>query len=173
MEKLLYGIFFMILIFISFTFYVTGCYLRKEYKKAVVIYRKKKKIQSKYYNSKKQKVIKSRIETDIRRTIDNKQIGYARFTFEGENVKDKKLTKERMKIVGVLDGNLIANNLVSSNDRCLFIKVGNKFLICDLFRTNKILLNGIPIDNTCEIRYGDYVEIGEITFQFNNIQFVA
>lgn len=168
--KILSGIFFIIILFVSFSIYYTLVYLRNEYRKALSAYRKRREAQCNYFNSQK---VKSKVETDIRRLSDNKQIGHARFTFEREGHHSKGKGKEKLKIVGVIDGDININNLMVSNERCLFIKVNNKFLICDLFKTNKVLLNGVPINNACEIKYGDFVEIGEIMFQFNNILFVA
>ena len=172
MKIILNSIFFILILFVGFTVYYTLVYLRNEYRKAISAYKKRQEAQRNYFNSQK---VKSKVDTDIRRLSDNRQIGHARFTFEreGHHSKRKGRGKERLEIVGVIDGDININNLVASSERCLFIKVNNKFLICDLFKTNKILLNGVPINNACEIKYGDFVEIGKIMFQFNNILFVA
>lgn len=166
MEKLVLLIFTILIIFVIFTIFITAVFIRTEYEKSMLIYQKREKIRRTYYNSKKKKVAKRKEGMDAKcieeRGKINRKIDYAMFTFDGENIINK-----------MLDNNKISNSVIPSSKQCLFIKMNDKFLICNLSKTENIFLNGMPVKNVREIKYGDFVEIGELTFQFNNIWGVA
>lgn len=162
MENILWLMCIMLISFIFFTIFITVVFIRTEYEKSMLIYQKREEVRRSHYNMKNKKDVRSKRKTVVKRSNDskdiNRKIGYAMFTFDGENIINK-----------MLDNNKISNSLIPSSKQCLFIKMNDKFLICNLSKTDKIFLNGMPVKNAREIKYGDFVEIGELTFQFNNI----
>lgn len=158
-----------------YTLYETLVYLMVEYKKALVYYDKKQKKRKAYRDTKKEEVFKNVIKDNVTKIINakkiNEQIGYAMLSFVGrnENTTDTKMQKEKVNVGRSRDNDIVVNDLTVSRQQCLIVKKGYKFYICNLSNTNKTLLNGVPVDNTMEIKYGDIVEIGEITFRFNDV----
>lgn len=163
------------MVLVIYTIYETSKYLKLEYEKANNFYLKKQKRRSNYRVVKKQEFFKNTIKNNVTKIINpkdiNEQIGYAILSFKGENeqIKNTKIYKDRINIGRSHNNDVVISNDTVSRNQCLIVKKGEKFYICNLSNTNKTLLNGVPVDNTMEIRYGDIVEIGEVTFRFNNV----
>lgn len=164
-----------LIILVIYTIYETSIYLKLEYEKAISFYSKRQKKRNNYKVIKKEDVLKNTIKNNITKVINskniNEQIGYAMLSFNGKNehIKNTKIYKDRINIGRLHNNDVVINNDTVSRNQCLIVKKGEKFYICNLSNTNKTLLNGMPVDNTMEIKYGDVVEIGEITFRFNDV----
>lgn len=161
--------------YVLYTLYTTASYLRFEYKKALAYYTKKQRAKRNFRSLKKEEHFRNTIRNNITSCVNSKQIneqvGYAMLSFRGNNdfVRDTKIYKETVNIGRAQDNDIVISNQTVSRNQCLIIKKGEKFYICDVSSTNKTLLNGLPVNNTCEIKYGDIVEIGEVMFRFNDV----
>lgn len=161
--------------FVLYTIYTTAVYLEGEYRKATIYYNKKQRAKRNYRVVKKEESLGSRVRSNITKFIDskkiNEQVGYAILSFpiEGKFVNNTKIFKDKVNIGRAPDNDIVVTNLTVSREQCLIVKKGNKFFICNISKTNKTLLNGMPVDNTSEIQYGDIVEMGDVIFRFNDV----
>ena len=175
MNKLIIVIWAILIILALYTIFETYKFLKVEYAIALKHYNQKNKKFRNYTISKRNDSLKNIVKNNFTKAMDtqqiNKQIGYAMLSFQtnGVPINDEKIYKDKVSIGRAHENDIILNDRTVSREQCLIIKMENKFIICDLSSTNKTLLNGHPVNNNCEIKYGDMVEIGNVRFQFNDI----
>lgn len=175
MNKIIIIIWTILVILVLYTILETCKFLKVEYATALKNYNQKNK-QFRYFTaSKRKESLRNIVKNNFTKAIDtqqiNKQIGYAMLSFQanGTPINDERIYKDKVSIGRANENDIILKDQTVSREQCLIIKMENKFIICDLSSTNKTLLNGVPVNNNCEIKYGDIVEIGNVRFQFNDI----
>lgn len=174
MKIMLYAMYGLMIVFVFITIYITIPCIKNEYNRSIIAYNKEKRAKSRYYISLQQEGIKSLVKNNITQKINkdqvNKQVGYAllRFESKGRNIKDTRINKEKVIIGRSPSNDIVVNDKSISREQCLIVKTGKKFIICNVSKTNDTLLNGMPVNDTSEIKYGDVVEIGNVKFRFND-----
>lgn len=156
--------------------YIFFIYLIKEYRKAASRYQEQKQRTKKVYIITKEMSKKDAIKNNVTELLDssaiNSQVGYADLEFldeKGKITRTFKIRKKLFKLGRDNTNDLILHDSKVSKNHCLIKCQDKRFLICNQSDVNPIMLNGIVIKGTSEIKYGDIVDIGNTTFRFADI----
>lgn len=175
MNKIIIIIWAILIVLVLYTIFETYKFLKVEYATTLKYYNQKNKKFRDYTISRRNESLRNIVKNNFTKAMDtqqiNKQIGYAMLSFQTNDtpIKDEKIYKDKISIGRANENDIILKDNTVSREQCLIIKMENKFIICDLSSTNKTLLNGLPVNNNCEIKYGDIVEIGKVKFRFNDV----
>lgn len=174
-EKML-DIIWLIFIISEFFMIIIAFYgLNKEYIHVVGSYDKGKKKGKKKKSIKKQNSEKKQIISNITEPVDTEEISqminYVELVFSKEKkvIECIRISQNRI-IIGRGDKNdIIIDERSVSRRQCLIMKRGNKYILKNFAKINITKLNGKKIKKPDEIKYGDIVNIGRVSFKFNNV----
>ncbi len=154
-----------------FTYY----YLKREYAKALEDYYRNQFEIRRYFNIKKNEARKSIVQMNITDYIDtqeiNEQLESVQFEFakEGNHIVTERISKSKIHIGRDSRNDIIIKDRTVSKQQCIIIKRDGRFLLKNLSDRNATRVNGEVVSRKREIKYGDFIEIGKISFRFNNI----
>ncbi len=154
---------------------ITFYYLNREYIKATKKFNetmdeqntKKRHIKKKP----KKNIIKSNSTEYIRDNEINENVGYAflEFSKDGNYITREKMIRDKIKIGRDYRNDIIIKDLTVSRRQCLIMKRDNRFILKNFSESNITRLNDKIVNNKAEIKYGDTVRIGRLTFKFVDI----
>lgn len=167
----------MVLIMISFLYFIAfSIYLYNQYKKATIRFYKKKINFEIYCITEREKNRKNQIKNNTTERMDsdllNSLVGYAMIEFKDENKKVAKT--QTMYSTKLSIGRNELNDITLpgkkvSRKQCLIIYRNDRFVIRNLSRTNPTLLNGTPFEGTRELRFNDVIKIANYSLCFQEI----
>lgn len=151
-------------------------YLFKEYEKATLAFYTKKVRQKQYYSVRKETVKKQKIKNNFTKLLDpsliNSKTGYAVLEFLDENGsirKSEKIYKNKFSIGREGSNDIVLQDDKISRKQCIILQLENKYFIYNLSETNQTKLNGLDVNKSSEISFGDIVDIGNTKFRFADI----
>lgn len=176
MNKLLDILGFVFIMFEVFISAVTFYYLKQQYVRVMKEYYKNENESRKKIIVRNEKIIKKDIiQINTTQYIDtaeiNKQIGLAQLTFskKGTWLSNEKMTQNRTRIGRDPRNDIVINDYTVSRKQCLIDKEDDKFILKNYSHKNVTRVNGKPVKKHKEIKEGDVVQIGNVTFVFDNI----
>ena len=101
----------------------------------------------------------------------NKQISYARLIFNtnGNYLTSENISKKIIRIGRDPRNDIVIRDYTVSRMQCWIVKEKDRFILKNYSYINTTKLNGKTVKKSKEIRYGDVVKIGNITFTFDNV----
>lgn len=126
-----------------------------------------------YCNAAREKSRNNRIKNNTTEIIDynliNSLVGYAVIEFLDEYkriLKTHTIFKSNLSIGREESNDIVLREQTVSRNQCLITYQNNEFYICHLSKTNPTLLNGISIENTQKLSFGDIIKIANYTLRF-------
>lgn len=170
---------FILIIFIVMSvlyIYIFFHYLFIEYRKASIAFYTKKVRQRDYYSAKKETVRRRKIKNNVTKLLNpsliNSKVGYVVLEFLDENgniQKSEKIYKNNFSIGREGSNDIVLQDDKISRKQCTISQLGNKYFICNLSKTNQTKLNGLDVNKSSEISFGDIVDMGGTKFRFADI----
>lgn len=156
--------------------YIFFHYLFKEYQKATLAYYTKKIRQRDYCSVKKETAKRRKIKNNVTKLLNpsliNSKVGYAVLEFLDENGnirKSEKIYKNNFSIGREDSNDIVLQDDKISRKQCTISQLENKYFIYNLSKTNQTKLNGLDVNKSSEISFGDIVDIGDTKFRFADI----
>ncbi len=81
-------------------------------------------------------------------------------------LKTHTIFKSNLSIGREESNDIVLREQTVSRNQCLITYQNNEFYICHLSKTNPTLLNGISIENTQKLSFGDIIKIANYTLRF-------
>lgn len=175
MGRIIESMWYIFILFEFFIMIITYYYLKQEYVKASGRYCKKNYEVEKNNIAKKEKPKKNIVKMNITQHIDakiiNEQVGYAQLEFirDGGYISSQRMFQDKVRIGRDYRNDIVIKDLTVSRQQCLITKRDSIFVLRNFSDKNITRLNDKVIKNKAEIKYGDVVTIGRVTFRFNNI----
>lgn len=175
MNKILDVAWLIFIVLESFILFITFCYLRREYIKAIEESNENKRKIKTYIIEKKDIAIKNIIKMNKTEIIDvqeiKKQLEYVQLIFllDGNYIGGGEISNEKIRIGRDPRNDIVINNRTVSRKQCLIVKENNTFILKNYSYANKTRLNGKIVKKSKEIKYGDVVKIGNISFTFDSV----
>ena len=79
------------------------------------------------------------------------------------------MIRDKIKIGRDYRNDIMIKDLTVSRRQCLIMKRDNRFILKNFSESNITRLNDKIVNNKAEIKYGDTVRIGRLTFKFVDI----
>lgn len=175
MGKLIEITWLLLATFEFFVIVITYYYLNREYIRATKKFNEtmdKQNIKKRHIKKKaKKNIIKLNSTQHIYNNEINESVGYAflEFSKDGNYITREKMIGDKIKIGRDYRNDIIVKDLTVSRRQCLIMKRDNKFILKNFSESNITRLNDKIVNNKAEIKYGDTVRIGRLTFKFNDI----
>ena len=132
---------------------------------------KKKKAKKNTKKNTKKNIVKMNITQHIYAQEINERVGYAQLEFlkDGQYISRQKMTQDKIRIGRDYRNDIVIKDLTVSRRQCLIMKKDDKFVLRNSSENNVTCLNDQIIKNKAEIKYGDIVRMGRVTFKFVDI----
>lgn len=176
MSKLFLFMLLVFVIIISLYIYIFFIYLLNQYKKATIKFNKKKLNAKRYYDTIREKNRNKQIKNNTTEILDhdliNSLVGYAVIEFideHGRILKTQTIFKSNLSIGREESNDIVLRGQTVSRNQCLIMRQNNIFFICNLSKTNPTLLNGVAIENTRKLLFGDVIKISNYTLRFQDV----
>lgn len=159
----------------SFVIFAALSYLKREYYKAVEDYNKSKREVKTYIIEKKDTALNNIVKINKTQIIDaqeiNRKLEFVQLIFlrEGEFIGSREISNEKIRIGRDPRNDIVINNRTVSRKQCQIVKEKDIFILKNYSYANTTRLNGEMVKKSKEIKYGDVVKIGNITFTFDSV----
>lgn len=175
MNKILDFIWPIFIVVESFVIFAAFCSLKREYDKAVKEYNESKREIRTYIIEKKDTAMKNMVKMNMTEIIDvneiNRKLESVQLIFlrEGQYIGSREISTKKIRIGRDQRNDIVINDRSVSRKQCLIVKEGDIFILKNYSQSNTTKLNGKIVTRSREIKYGDVVGIGKITFTFDSV----